>query len=67
MVARTISQSEFRVMTGNKREKDDLHYKLNVQPNKNQNAVDFWQKFIYKLIIDNEVLVVKMMTGTFCC
>ncbi|MBM6506690.1 phage portal protein [Staphylococcus pasteuri] len=65
MVARTISQSEFRVMTGNKREKDDLHYKLNVQPNKNQNAVDFWQKFIYKLIIDNEVLVVKNDDGYF--
>ncbi|MGE7336776.1 phage portal protein, partial [Staphylococcus pasteuri] len=65
MVARTIFQSEFRVMTGNKREKDDLHYKLNVQPNKNQNAVDFWQKFIYKLIIDNEVLVVKNDDGYF--
>lgn len=65
MVARTISQSEFRVMTGNKKEKDNLYYLLNVQPNKNQNAVDFWQKFIYKLIMDNEVLVVKNDDGYF--
>nr|WP_233649333.1 phage portal protein [Staphylococcus chromogenes] len=64
-VARTISQSEFRVMTGNKKEKNDLYYLLNVQPNKNQNATDFWQKFIYKLIMDNEVLVVKNDDGYF--
>ncbi|PCF54106.1 phage portal protein [Staphylococcus delphini] len=65
MVARTISQSEFRVMEGNKKERDQLYYLLNVQPNKNQNAVDFWQKFIYKLIVDNEVLVVKNDDGYF--
>lgn len=65
MVARTISQSEFRLMKGNQKEKDQLYYLLNVQPNKNQNAVDFWQKFIYKLIIDNEVLVVKNDDGYF--
>lgn len=65
MVARTISQSEFRLMKGNRKEKDQLYYLLNVQPNKNQNAVDFWQKFIYKLIIDNEVLVVKNDDGYF--
>lgn len=65
MVARTIAQSEFRVMKGNVKEKDQLYYQLNVRPNKNQNAVDFWQKFIYKLIIDNEALIVKNDDGYF--
>ncbi|MBU7228486.1 phage portal protein [Staphylococcus pseudintermedius] len=64
-VARTISQSEFRVMKGNKKEKDTLYYLINVRPNKNQNAVDFWQKFVFKLIMDNEVLVVKNDEGYF--
>lgn len=58
-VARTISQSEFRVMEGNKMLKDDLYYLLNIKPNPNQNAVQFWQKFIYKIIIDNEALIIK--------
>ncbi|MGW7906925.1 phage portal protein [Staphylococcus pseudoxylosus] len=58
-VARTIAQSEFRVMEGNKIVKDDLYYLLNVKPNPNQNAVQFWQKFIYKALIDNEVLIIQ--------
>ncbi|MDU0461933.1 phage portal protein [Staphylococcus ureilyticus] len=58
-IARTISQSEFRVMKGNKTVKDDLYYLLNVKPNPNQNAVQFWQKFIYKIIIDNEALIIQ--------
>lgn len=57
-LARTISQTDFRVMKDNKRLKDDWHYLLNVRPNKNQNAAEFWQKFIQKLIYDNEVLVI---------
>lgn len=32
--------------------------KLNVAPNKNQNAAEFWRDIIYKLIMDNEVLVI---------
>lgn len=65
MMGRIVAQSEFRTMEGNKIQKDNLYYLLNVQPNKNQNAVDFWQKFIYKLIVDNEVLVVKNDDGYF--
>ncbi|WP_324173063.1 phage portal protein [Staphylococcus pseudintermedius] len=65
MVARTISQSEFRVMKNNTKEKGTLYYLLNVRPNRNQNAVDFWQKFIFKLVMDNEVLVVKNDEGHF--
>lgn len=65
MMGRIVAQSEFRTMSGDKIEKENLYYLLNVRPNKNQNAVDFWQKFIFKLIIDNEVLVVKNDDGYF--
>lgn len=58
-VARTIAQSEFRFMEGDHSVKNNFYYKFNVQPNENQNAVEFWQKFIYKLIVDNEALIIK--------
>lgn len=57
-IGRTISQSEFRIMQGEKRIRDDWDYLLNVRPNTNQSAAEFWQQLIYKLIYDNEVLVI---------
>ena len=59
-LARTISQTEFRVRHGKEYVKDELYYKLNTRPNKNQTASTFWQQFISKLIYDNEVLVVHV-------
>lgn len=31
---------------------------MNVAPNQNENAVEFWKKIIYKLYYNNEVLVI---------
>lgn len=62
-LARTISQSEFRVKNGDEYLKDELYYRLNTRPNKNMTASTFWQKFIYKLIYDNEVLVIQADDG----
>lgn len=36
----------------------DWEYILNVRPNSDMSAADFWQKFVYKLMFDNEVLVI---------
>ncbi|WP_144940130.1 phage portal protein [Paenibacillus sp. 32O-W] len=57
-IARTISQSEFRITQDNKRIKDEWDYLLNIRPNMNQSAAEFWQQFIFQLIDDNEVLVI---------
>lgn len=57
-IGRTISQSDFRIMKDGKRRLDDWHYLLNVRPNTDQSAADFWQKFIHELIYENEVLVI---------
>ncbi|MFC4387513.1 phage portal protein [Gracilibacillus marinus] len=57
-IGRTISQSDFRIMNDGKRQINDWHYLLNVRPNTDQTAADFWQDFIYKLIDENEVLVI---------
>ncbi|MCT1577542.1 phage portal protein [Oceanobacillus kimchii] len=58
-IARIISQSEFRVRKDKKTIKDELYYRLNVRPNKNMTAAHFWQTVVYKLIHDNECLIVK--------
>lgn len=57
-IGRTISQSNFRIIKGGKKQLDDWHYLLNVRPNTDQSASDFWQRFIYELIHENEVLVI---------
>ncbi|MFC0232745.1 phage portal protein [Vagococcus entomophilus] len=61
-VARTISQSEFRLMNDGVVDRSAWHYKLNVRPNTDQSATTFWQKVIYNLLFDNEVLIVMSDT-----
>ena len=62
-IGRTISQSEFRVKKGDTFVKDELYYRLNIRPNKNQTASTFWQTFIQKLIFENECLIIQSDEG----
>lgn len=66
-VARAASTTEFKVMDGFDVATDTLskkwNYKLNVRPNTDSSAADFWQKLVYTLIKDNEVLVIANKTG----
>lgn len=62
-VARTISQSEFRIVEDKKRLYDDWDYLLNVRPNTDQSAAEFWHRFVHRLIKENEVLVVLSDTN----
>lgn len=62
-LARTISQSEFRVKYGDTYKKDSLYYRLNVRPNKNMTSSTFWQTFIEKLVYDNECLIIQADDG----
>lgn len=57
-IGRTISQSDFRIMENGKRSYNDWHYLLNIRPNTDQSAADFWQDLVYRLIDENEVLVI---------
>ena len=57
-VGRSISQTHFRVYEKGELNKSDWHYKLNVRPNTDMSASTFWQKVAYKLLYDNEVLIV---------
>jgi len=51
-IARAAGQSVF--LTDDPR----WDYKLNVRPNKNMSAAQFWEKVVYQMIVHNEALVV---------
>lgn len=58
-LGRTISLSNFLIKNGDEYVKDELYYRLNVRPNKNMTASRFWQTVVYKLINDNECLIIQ--------
>lgn len=57
-LARIFSESKFRYQKDNEEIKNDWSYILNVRPNTDDSASRFWQRFIYQLVTNNEVLVV---------
>lgn len=57
MIANAIAKSEFVVQRGGKRVKDDVYWRLNIQPNDNETATDFWRTAVRKLLITQESLV----------
>lgn len=59
LIASAIVKSEIKTYIGNKEEYGYLWQALNVAPNPNQNASQFWSALIYKLIFDQECLVVE--------
>lgn len=61
-LARTISQAEFRVKENGKYTKNELYRRLNLRPNINQTASTFWQKLMYKLVYENECLIIQSDT-----
>lgn len=57
-LARIFSDARFRYQEDNQEVKNDWSYILNVRPNTDDSASRFWQRFIYQLITNNEVLVI---------
>lgn len=57
-ISRAVAQSEFKIVDNNRSIKDSVYYKLNVKPNTDVSSDTFWQDVIYKLIYDNEVLII---------
>lgn len=55
-VARIMSTLEVDIQN---KDGAEWEYILNVRPNSDQTAADFWQSFFYRLIDENEVLVIK--------
>lgn len=64
-IAAAISKCEFRTYENSKETKGELYYLLNVRPNPNQNATEFWNKLIHKLYYNCEALIVQPKPGCF--
>ena len=59
LLGNAISLSEFNTYKKGNEDKSDIYYKLNVEPNPNYSASRFWKKFVYRLVYDGEVLIIK--------
>jgi HK97 family phage portal protein len=57
-LARSFGRSEVRIRKNGQPLKNEWSYLLNVRPNLDQSASSFWQQVVYKLITQNEVLIV---------
>lgn len=60
MIAHAIAKSEFVVQRKDGRVKDHVYWILNVRPNPNETATDFWITAIKKLLTEDESLICSM-------
>ncbi|MGX7199215.1 phage portal protein [Enterococcus nangangensis] len=58
LIANAMSKVEFKTYERQKSKRNSLYYRLNVAPNKKENATEFRKKLIRRLIYYNEVLIV---------
>lgn len=57
MISHAIAKSEFIVQRENGREKDHIYWLLNVRPNPNETATDFWVEVVEKLLMEKECIL----------
>ncbi|WOA56410.1 phage portal protein [Bacillus mycoides] len=60
LIARSLIACDFESYRDGKLKRSLNYYQLNVSPNKNQNAHEFWVKFVHELVYENEVLIVPI-------
>lgn len=58
-IANTLVMAEFETFENGVEIKGPNHYLFNVEPNPNQNAVEFWSEVITRLVYDDECLVMQ--------
>ena len=63
-IARSVAMSDIRISENGKRVYNNTHYAFNVRPNTDQSASDFMFHFVYTLINEGEVLVIKTDDGS---
>ncbi len=65
LIAGGLSRAVFRTFEKGKEVKKNSHYLFNVQPNVNQNAAEFMRELVYKLVYENECLVIMQDENLF--
>ncbi len=59
IIANIISKCEFITFADGEIVKEDAYFKFNIEPNPDDNAVSFWYKVIFKLMTNNETIIVR--------
>ncbi|ARK23579.1 phage portal protein [Sporosarcina sp. P37] len=59
LIANALARCEFQTYEKGKATRKELHYLLNVQPNQNQNATQFFHKAIRNFFLDGECLIIN--------
>ena len=57
MISHAIAKSEFVVQGKKGRERNSLYWLLNVRPNANETATDFWIEVVQKLLKESECVI----------
>ena len=61
MIASIVSNIEFKTYgKGAKETRSDMWTRLNLHPNTNQNATEFWMELTSRLLIEGEALIVQV-------
>ncbi|MED1010743.1 phage portal protein [Bacillus mycoides] len=60
LIARSLVACDFESYRSGKLKRSLNYYQLNVAPNKNENAHEFWCKFVHQLIYENEALILPI-------
>ncbi|PFP72634.1 phage portal protein [Bacillus cereus] len=60
LIARSLVACEFESYRNGKLKRSVNYYQLNVAPNKNENAHEFWCKVVHQLIFENEALILPI-------
>ncbi|MEK4745901.1 phage portal protein [Bacillus sp. FSL R9-9481] len=60
LIARSLVACDFESYRSGKLKRSLNYYQLNVAPNKNENAHEFWCKVVHQLIYDNEALILPI-------
>ncbi|MEB9549537.1 phage portal protein [Bacillus cereus] len=58
LIARSLAACEFDTYRSGELKKSLNYYQLNVAPNKNENAYEFWHKVVHALVYKNESLII---------
>lgn len=65
MIAKAIAKSEFVVQRGSGKVRDDIYWMLNIRPNSNETATDFWMRAVKRLLRDGECVICILKNGLF--
>lgn len=65
MIAKAIAKSEFVVQRRNERVQDDIYWMLNIRPNPNETATDFWIRAVKKILREDECVICILKSGIF--